>query len=247
MSVHKLLVIRDSDLLIHHVQGEWALKNAKTTPYVQYIQKLCKRFCKIEFRHAPGTQNELVDALSTIASMIKNLDTDYIGPPDIELKEHLVHCLHVEAELDNLPWYFDTKKYFESEIYSEDATSNQKKLIRRMALNFFLSGEVLYRSTPDLGLLRCIDVVEIVKLIEQIHAGVCVAIDYFTKWVEAASYKSVTKEVVADFVRNNLIYRIGVTESIITDNDANLNSHLMRDIRDQLRLLTETQPLIVLK
>ena len=42
-----------------------------------------------------------------------------------------------------------------------------------MDLHFFLSGEVLYRRTPDLGLLRCVDVVEAVKLIEQIHAGVC--------------------------------------------------------------------------
>ena len=54
---------------------------------------------------------------------------------------------------------FDIKKYLESGTYSENATSNQKKLIRRMAFNFFLSGEVLYRRTPDLGLLRCVDVV----------------------------------------------------------------------------------------
>ena len=42
-----------------------------------------------------------------------------------------------------------------------------------MALNFFLSGEILYRITTDLGLLRCVDVVEVAKLIEPIHARVC--------------------------------------------------------------------------
>ena len=31
------------------------------------------------------------------------------------------------------------------------------------------------------------------------HRFIFVAIDYFTKWVKAASYKSVTKKVVADF------------------------------------------------
>ena len=61
----------------------------------------------------------------------------------------------------------------ESGTYPKDATANQKKLIRRVALNFFLSGEVLYRRTPDLGLLRCVDAVEAAKLIEQIHVGVC--------------------------------------------------------------------------
>ncbi|XP_049389868.1 uncharacterized protein LOC125854376 [Solanum stenotomum] len=92
------------------VQGEWAVKNPKITPYVRYIQKLCKRFRKIEFRHTPRTHNELVDALPTIASMIKHPDTSYIHPVDIEVKEQPVHCSHVEAEPDGLPWYFDIKK-----------------------------------------------------------------------------------------------------------------------------------------
>ncbi|KAK4729962.1 hypothetical protein R3W88_022950 [Solanum pinnatisectum] len=83
---------------------EWAMKNPKITPYVQYIQKLCKTFHKIEFRHTLRTQNELADALATIASMIKHPDTSYIDPLDIEVKEQSVHCSHVEAEPDGLPW-----------------------------------------------------------------------------------------------------------------------------------------------
>ncbi|XP_015078292.1 uncharacterized protein LOC107022098 [Solanum pennellii] len=148
---------------------EWAVKNLKIIPYVQYVQMLCRRFRTIKLRHTPRIQNELADALATIASMIKHPDTDYIDYLDIELKEHPVHFSHVEAEPDGLPWYFDIKKYLESGTYPEDATSNQKNSIRRMGFNFFLSGEILYRRTPDLGLLRCVDAVEAAKLIEQIH------------------------------------------------------------------------------
>ena len=61
-------------------------------------------------------------------------------------------------------------------------------------------------------------------------------IDYFTKWVEAASYKWVTKKVVADFICNSLICRFGVPESIITDNGENINSHLMRYICEQFKI-----------
>ncbi|XP_049366592.1 uncharacterized protein LOC125831436 [Solanum verrucosum] len=47
------------------------------------------------------------------------------------------------------------------------------------------------------------------------HRFILVAINYFTKWVEAASYKSVTKKVVADFVPNNLIcYRTTISTSV---------------------------------
>ena len=68
------------------------------------------------------------------------------------------------------------------------------------------------------------------------HRFILVAIGYFTKWVEETSYKSVTKKVVTDFVHNNLICRFGVPESIITDNGANLNSHLMRELCEQFEV-----------
>ena len=41
------------------------------------------------------------------------------------------------------------------------------------------------------------------------YNGYCfifVAIDYFSKWVEAASFASVTKNFVARFIKHNLIY-----------------------------------------
>ncbi|XP_059306460.1 uncharacterized protein LOC132057886 [Lycium ferocissimum] len=68
------------------------------------------------------------------------------------------------------------------------------------------------------------------------HRFILVTIDYFTKWVEAVSYSSVTKKVVTDFVLNNIICRFGIPESIITDNGANLNSHLMKDMCEQFRI-----------
>ena len=42
------------------------------------------------------------------------------------------------------------------------------------------------------------------------HHLIPVAIDYFIKWVEAASFATVTKKVMAWFIRHNLICRYGV-------------------------------------
>nr|XP_025886086.1 uncharacterized protein LOC112941144 [Solanum lycopersicum] len=113
MNVNELLGIGYSDLLIHHVQGEWDVKNPNIIPYVQNLQKLCKRFCMIELRHTPKIQYELADTLDTVASIIKHSDTDYIDPLDRGLKEHPVHYSPIEAKPDGLPWYFDIKKYLE--------------------------------------------------------------------------------------------------------------------------------------
>ena len=39
------------------------------------------------------------------------------------------------------------------------------------------------------------------------HHFILVAIDYFTKWVEAESYANVTRQVVLRFFKNQLICR----------------------------------------
>lgn len=49
----------------------------------------------------------------------------------------------------------------------------KKITIRRLASRFFLSGEILYKRTPNLNLLRCVDVEEAEKIMNEVHAGVC--------------------------------------------------------------------------
>ena len=68
------------------------------------------------------------------------------------------------------------------------------------------------------------------------HRFILVAIDYFTKWVEAVTFKSVTKKVVVDFIHFNIICRFGIPKVIITDNAANLNSHLMQEVCYQFKI-----------
>ncbi|XP_059281030.1 uncharacterized protein LOC132034668 [Lycium ferocissimum] len=173
MDVNELLVIEDSDLLIHQVQGEWAIKNEKMLPYMNLAQRLCKKFRKIEFRHKLRAQNEFADALATIASMIQHPESSHIDPLRIILKEEHAYYCHVEAKSDGKPWYSDIKMYLEGWEYPEGITNVQKKTIRRMENGFLLNKEVLYKWTPGLGLLRCVDAGEATKLLEEIHAGTC--------------------------------------------------------------------------
>ena len=60
------------------------------------------------------------------------------------------------------------------------------------------------------------------------HQYILVAFGYFTKWVEAASYKSVTQAVVARFLKHNIICRYGVLGELIKDNGTNLNGKMIQ-------------------
>ncbi|PKI26173.1 hypothetical protein CRG98_049138, partial [Punica granatum] len=56
------------------------------------------------------------------------------------------------------------------------------------------------------------------------HMFILVAIDYFTKWIEAVTLASITAKAVARFLRRDIIARYGVLATIITDNAKNLNN-----------------------
>ena len=62
------------------------------------------------------------------------------------------------------------------------------------------------------------------------------AIDYFTKWVEATSYTNVTRKVVAKFIRKELIFRYGIPDRIITDNATNLNNQMMTELCEEFKI-----------
>jgi len=68
------------------------------------------------------------------------------------------------------------------------------------------------------------------------HRFILVAIDYFTKWVETASYANVTRKVVAKFIRKELICRYGIPDKIITDNATNLNNQMMIELCEEFKI-----------
>uniref|UniRef100_A0A2N9HMH2 RNA-directed DNA polymerase n=1 Tax=Fagus sylvatica TaxID=28930 RepID=A0A2N9HMH2_FAGSY len=117
------------------------------------------------------------DALATLASLIKLVEGDDVRPLRIETRDIPAYCvcveecMNVEAEIDNKPWYYDIKRFIQDREYPPRATENEKKYIRRMAFQFFLSGEILYKRTHDATLLRCVDAEEANRLIQEMHAG----------------------------------------------------------------------------
>jgi len=62
------------------------------------------------------------------------------------------------------------------------------------------------------------------------HKFILVAIDYFTKWVEACSYVHMTQKVVKRFIEKKLIYQYGLLERIVMDNAQNFNSKIIVDL-----------------
>ena len=68
------------------------------------------------------------------------------------------------------------------------------------------------------------------------HRFIFVVIDYFTKWVETASYASVMKAVVAQFIKKEIICRYGLPRRIISDNGLNLNNDMVTEVCTRFKI-----------
>ncbi|RVW82221.1 Gag-Pol polyprotein [Vitis vinifera] len=75
------------------------------------------------------------------------------------------------------------------------------------------------------------------------HEFILVAIDYFTKWVEAASYARLTSSGVASFIRSHIICRYGVPHELISIEGPQTNGAVEaanKNIKRILRRMVET-------
>ncbi|XP_070009855.1 uncharacterized protein [Nicotiana sylvestris] len=137
------------------------------------MEDLSKWFKSVEFRYIPRFHNELADALATLASMLTYPGNLHIDPLEIQIRERHGYCNTVKIESHVRPWYHDIKRFLKTKEYPDQASGDQKSTIRRIASGFFLSDKVLYRRTPDLNLLRCVDAEEVRKIMYEVHAAMC--------------------------------------------------------------------------
>ncbi|XP_070002095.1 uncharacterized protein [Nicotiana sylvestris] len=217
MGVQEILVLGDSDLLVHQIQGEWETRDLKLILYRQCLHDVCQRFRSVEFRHIPRIHNEIADALATLASMLHHSDKAYVDPVHIQVHDQHAYCNVVEEEIDGEPCFHDIKEYIRSGVYGDLLHSPPSELHTM--------------SAPWPFVAWGMDVIgQIEPAASNEHRFILVAIDYFTKWVEAVTFKFVTKKAVVDFVHSNIICWFGIPKVIITDNAAILNSHLMKEV-----------------
>ncbi|XP_052878847.1 uncharacterized protein LOC108477954 [Gossypium arboreum] len=93
-------------------------------------------------------ENQMADALATLASMIRVNKREDMKPIQMSICEAPAHCCNIgeEEERDGCPWYHDILRYVKNRKYSNQATKNEKRILKRLASNYVLNGEILYKK-----------------------------------------------------------------------------------------------------
>ncbi|XP_077251862.1 uncharacterized protein LOC143891100 [Tasmannia lanceolata] len=193
LEVQDFDVYGDSLFIICQTNEKWLTKEDRLIPYHTYLMSLMKSFHSISFTYISRLRNRFADALAILASMA-----------DIQVWVKLL-CVNEDRTAEIL----------------EDVHScicgphmNGKMLARKiLRLGYFWT--TLEADCFSLG----IDIIG--KVSPKSSSGqeyLLVVIDYFTKWIEAQSYASISSASLAKFITANIIYRYGVPHQLISDN-----------------------------
>ncbi|KAM1480970.1 hypothetical protein ACFX2I_028053 [Malus domestica] len=68
------------------------------------------------------------------------------------------------------------------------------------------------------------------------HTIIIVAIDYFTKWVEASTVKTITSIAVKKFIKTKILHRYGVPETIVTDRGPSFISKEIEEFASKFKI-----------
>jgi ribonuclease HI len=171
--VRRLQVFGDSLLVISQVNGDWKTKDVKLIPYHDCLQQLISHFDYIKFAFMNRKRNAYADALATLASWI---EVPYGHQEEITVSttERPAYYLVIEEEpRDGLPWFYDIQNYLEHGMFPPEATTNDRRMLTKIASRYVMGGGQLYRRSYNQLLLRCVDQQEAGVLMLQVHAGSC--------------------------------------------------------------------------
>ncbi|KAK5819862.1 hypothetical protein PVK06_024891 [Gossypium arboreum] len=172
--IRTLEVYGDSVLVIYQLRGEWETRDPQLIHYQKVVLELLEEFDNITFNYLSRDKNQMADALATLASMIKANKKRDVRPIPMSISKVPAHCCNIEeAEKDDHPWYQDILRYVRNHEYPEQTTENDKRTLRRLACEYVLDGDILYKRRKDQVLLRCINAVEARQILEKVHEGVC--------------------------------------------------------------------------
>ena len=155
----EITVYGDSMLIINQATDEWEVRDEKLKPYAERLQNVLGNFQKCNLFHLSRDDNQMADALATLASMWSNPEGVTMKPllmarskrPCYEAEP--VMCLYGPREK---PWFYDILKFLETRDYPEGSSSKQRYALRVVSRSYTHHDGVLYRRTLSGILLKCL-------------------------------------------------------------------------------------------
>jgi ribonuclease HI len=84
IDVKEVEIYGDSTLVLAQAQRIWKTKEEHLKPYQAYLDRICQKFTKIEYTYVPRSQNQFVDVLATLVSLVQIPENTFTQPIEIK-------------------------------------------------------------------------------------------------------------------------------------------------------------------
>ncbi|GJZ06096.1 reverse transcriptase domain-containing protein [Tanacetum coccineum] len=257
MQVKDIHSFVNSKLVASQVEGSYEAKGESIIKYQEKVLELAGAFNRFRITHIPRAENRKADALSKLAVV----QFDHLS---IEVLVEVLNERSVEAqEKGKLPEDpVDARTLMEKigNYTMEDGVLYRKSYLvplMRDARELIRACDdcQAHASIPRLPKADMISVTSAwpfmkwgMDIVGPLLEGpgrvkyLIVAIDYFTKWMEAKPLATITGKQVVNFTYDNIVCRFGIPATIITDNGTRFgngaveraNKSLLRGIKTRL-------------
>ncbi|XP_035834295.1 uncharacterized protein LOC118482752 [Helianthus annuus] len=251
MGVRHIEAHVDSMLVAGQINGQYEAKSDIMALYLNQAKTLLQTFYSYKVHHINRSENKPADALSKLAStsfqhLAKDVRIEVLSNPSVPLREVSVIQTGTTSWMTPIIMYLQSGILPENK--AEARKIQYKSEHYQMADGILYRKSYL---GPLLRCVDADDANYLIREVHEgicgIHAGprmvvakqwgidmvgpfpeapgavkfIIVAVDYFTKWVEAKALASTTSAVVKRFIWEQIICRFGLPLRIITDNGTN--------------------------
>ncbi|RDX73720.1 hypothetical protein CR513_46627, partial [Mucuna pruriens] len=156
--VNKLKVFDDSALVIYQLYGEWTTHDAKLIPYHNHVMEMSEHFDKITFQYVLQDKNQTAYTMTTLSSMLL-VNKEQEMTIQVQHQTKIAHYQHLDRDDAKADGAYPLGQL------------KDKRTLRRLVTNFFLSDAILYKRSTDWMLLHCVDEQEAQRIMEEVHEG----------------------------------------------------------------------------
>ncbi|GKV46564.1 hypothetical protein SLEP1_g53537 [Rubroshorea leprosula] len=231
--------LSDSQLVVGQVNSSCEIRDPQLGRYASVVNRLKSRFASFQIDKIPKADNQRTDELSKLASSQDiNPQSELPEDPSVAklIKRRATHFTLLDSQLykraASMPLLRCLTPYEVEYAMREVHEGNYVKKCPTCQFNaddIHMAGEMLASlSSPWPFAQWGVDLLgPFVK-----GKGGCtylvVAVDYFTKWIEAKPLSTTTEKKIEEFLFNSIVCRFGIPKRIIADNGPQFRATALR-------------------
>ncbi|GKU94475.1 hypothetical protein SLEP1_g7971 [Rubroshorea leprosula] len=171
LKVKRLQIYSDSQLVVNQINSMCEVIDPILAKYVAAVSELKNRFEKFQLTKIPRAENEHADSLLKLASEnsreAKSMYIEILNEPSFQTSG----VMEISTDPDALSWTDPIREYLLNGTVPGDKQEEMK--LRRKASRYTLVGDILYKRSYSLPLLKCLTPYEAEYALREVHEGVC--------------------------------------------------------------------------